>query len=173
MFGGMKAKKNPIGGKISMGNPKSIKSAPEVNRPQGRYRAQAGPVVPPFPGCPGRDGRSRRPAAPAHADARDPRSRTYPGVSSPAPGPMSRVQELAQLMGQTKAEDTASALDKMTPGHATDAGGPRRRTPASGTSSRRSWPSSTRRPHRTGRGRPRQSHCRPALARRCRKCHRG
>ena len=34
MFGGMKGKKNPIGGKISMGNPKSIKSAPEVNAPK-------------------------------------------------------------------------------------------------------------------------------------------
>lgn len=37
-----------------------------------------------------------------------------PGVSQPAPAPQDRMAQLAELLGQTKAEDTASALDDMT-----------------------------------------------------------
>lgn len=36
-----------------------------------------------------------------------------PGVSSPTPPPPDRAAQLAELLGQTKAEDTASALDDM------------------------------------------------------------
>jgi hypothetical protein len=37
-----------------------------------------------------------------------------PGVSDPAQAPPDRMAQLAQMMGQTKAEDTVSALDDMT-----------------------------------------------------------
>lgn len=37
-----------------------------------------------------------------------------PGVSSPASAPPDRMAQLAELLGQTKAEDTASALEDMT-----------------------------------------------------------
>lgn len=38
MFGSTKASKNPIGGKIGMGSPKGIVSAPEVNAPKKTSR---------------------------------------------------------------------------------------------------------------------------------------